>query len=99
MYRFTPNQPHEEYNAAILDLCQQPVALVQIQIIPPEYKITVNYEKVFPNVSQTTFIDAVNKTIPANDAALLNLLNEFIEQGILVKNNHRLQYVPEQNPA
>jgi len=97
MYRFLGNQHVEEYNAVVLDLCQQPLALVQIQILPLEYKIIINYEKVFPNTTQRTFVDAVTRTIPANDAGLLNVFDEFIKDGVLVKKNHCLRYVSHQN--
>jgi len=92
MYRFIPNKPHEEYNAVILDLCQQPIALVQIQMMAPKYKVIINFEKSFPETSQRTFVEVITKVIPAKDAALLKTLNGFMKDGILVKSNNCLRY-------
>jgi tetratricopeptide (TPR) repeat protein len=92
LYRFIPNEPHEEYNAVILDLCQEPLALIQIQPAPTEYKIIVNVEKSFPETSQRTFADVITKVIPTHDADLLNILNGFIEDGVLIQENNRLRY-------
>ena len=99
MYRFIPHKPHEEYDAVVLDLCQEPLALIQIQPVSAEYRIIVNVEKSFPETSQRTFAEVITKVIPAQDADLLNVFNEFIEAGVLIQEKNRLRYSEKQQAA
>ena len=92
MYRFHPDGTHEEYNAVVLDLCQQPNALVQIRSTPPHYIIIVNYEQEFLETSQHAFAEAVTKEIPANQGALTELFNAFLKDSVLIQENNQLLF-------
>ena len=92
MYRFKPNSPHDEYNAVVLDLCHQPATLIEIEYVPPEYRVVIDIEKRFPGVSRQTMVAAVTKDIAASDAALLSVLQGFVEEGVLTLGNGSLRY-------
>lgn len=93
MYRFQPNRSPESFNAATLDLCQTPQAFIQVAIAPTEYIVKLNVEKHLPDVPQMCLADVISETIPAQHDVLLNLLNSFVDEGILVKvSNQQLRY-------
>jgi tetratricopeptide (TPR) repeat protein len=92
MLKFRPDGPPETVNAALVDLCQTPQALLQVTATPTEYTVTILAERPIPGTPQTGFSDAITETVPARPEALLDLFNGFLDKGILVKAGNQLRY-------
>ncbi len=99
MYRFRPDDVAEEYVAVILDLFQQPPALIQVQARSEGYEVNIIRLQSFPECPDVpTWVEPVTKVVPAEDAALLGVLNGFIEQGILTRHAGCLRYEDKAQP-
>jgi tetratricopeptide (TPR) repeat protein len=92
MYRFQPNRPPETYNAALLDLCQIPQAFIQVTVTPTEYAVKINVEKRLPGIDRMCLSEVASDMIPAQVDVLLDLLNSFVDRGIIVKVGRQLRY-------
>src|SRR5712691_303976 len=51
MYAFRPHQPPETYDAALLDLCQRPPALIEVTLTTSQYKVRLMADRPVPGVS------------------------------------------------
>ena len=93
MHLFRPDGSPETFDAALLDLCQTPQALLQVTATPTEYTVKILEERAVPGAPRPCLFDALSETIPAQADALLDLLNSFIDKGFLVKTGDQLKHV------
>ena len=91
-YAFSPHQPPETYDAAFLDLCQTPPAFIELTVQGNQYKLRFMVDTPVPGVSRTCLSEVNPQSIPANADALLELLDQFVKTGLLVKVGKRLRY-------
>jgi tetratricopeptide (TPR) repeat protein len=92
MHQFVPHSVPITYNAAVLNLFQDPPALIEVRNIPPRYTFKIMSGKQIPNTSQMGFFDAVSREIDANPAALHTLLSSLLAERVFIVSAGRLVF-------
>jgi len=84
-YALNPHGRRCLYDAAFLDLCQDPPAFIELTLEGNHYTVRLMVNRPVSGVSPTCLSEVTSQSIPAQADALLKLLDRFIEIGLLVK--------------
>ncbi len=95
MYEFIPNGAREEYDAVLLDLCQQPPVHVEVRTVGLQYEVRVLSQKIIPEIRERTAVSVLTELTLADGAALLGVFNRFLEDGVLVCTGDCMRYVEQ----
>lgn len=95
-YVLQPDGARESVQGVELDLQQTPRAVIRVAAHDAHnYQVQIMAEEPLPKTKRRALLGKVTDIIPATPQQLLALLNNFVAQGILVKEESYLRYIPQ----
>lgn len=92
MHQFVPHSDPLTYNAAILNLFQDPPVLIEVRIVTSHYLFKIIRGEPLPGTSHIGFSEELSRQIDGKPAALQTLLSSLLAEKILIVSTGRLVF-------